>query len=209
MKIILAILSFILIISCKKESDENVLKSVSKNNQVSQIDSIQTNNPQTIDDIKKEFAVLNDKLIAKKLDSTGFSYNCEEIEGEIHFYYENQKLKMVKHFLADSHYSSLTKYYVKNGHIFFIFKDDTVWQFDGGTTGKPITKDSINQLRIYLQNNNPIKSLEKNFTVRSIGKNVDPETVPNKEIKYNVKELMAVYRSILKNKDKKGEIKCL
>lgn len=109
---------------------------------------------------------------------------------------------------VDSHFSSLTKYYVKNDHVFFIFKDDTLWQFDGGTPEKPITKDSITQQRIYLQHENPIQCLEKSYTIRSVGKNADPGKVPNKEVKCDVKELMTIYQSILKNKDKK-DIPCL
>jgi hypothetical protein len=209
MKIILTTLCFVLVISCKKEKPANLQNTSSKDSMTVKNDSVQSNEtPQNIDQIKKEFTVLNDKLLSKKLDSTGFDYNCEEIEGEVHFYYENKKLKMVKHFFADSHFSSVTKYYVKNDKIFFIFKDDTVWQFDGGTSEKPITKDSINQQRIYLQNGNPIQCLEKNFTIRSIGKNVDPETVPNKERKCDVKELMKTYQTIIKNKYKKDKIMC-
>jgi len=175
-----------------------------KNDSVNHDDSTQN-----IDDIKKEFTVLNEKLLAKKLDSTGFDYNCEELEGNVHFYYENKQLKMVKHFSSDSHFSSVTKYYLKDGSIFFIFKDDTLWQFDGGTSEKPITKDSISQQRIYLQNGNPIQCLEKNFTLRSVGQNIDPEKVPNKKTKCDIKELMTVYQSILKNKDKKDKMMCL
>lgn len=210
MKITLLSLSLLLILSCKKEESKSNQNSSSKDSLMIKNDSVQSDKiPQNIDEIKKEFAVLNEKLLAKKLDSTGFDYNCEEEEGEVHFYYENQKLKMVKHFYGDSHFSSITKYYVKNDQVFFIFKDDTLWQFDGGTPEKPITKDSINQQRIYLQNGNPIQCLEKSYTIRSVGKNVDPETVPNKEGKCDIKELMKNYQTILKNKDKKDKVMCL
>ncbi|KQT23220.1 hypothetical protein ASG22_12605 [Chryseobacterium sp. Leaf405] len=210
MKITLLGLSLLLIISCKKENHKNIHNEFSKDSLTAKNDSTQSNRtPQNIDEIKKEFAVLNEKLLAKKLDSTSYDYNCEELEGDVHFYYENKKLKMVKHFFADSHFSSVTKYYVKNDQVFFIFKDDTLWQFDGGTPEKPITKDSINQQRIYLQNSNPIQCLKKNFTIRSVGKNVNPETVPNKKGNCDVKELMKTYLTILKNKDKKDKLMCL
>ncbi|MCS3529118.1 hypothetical protein [Chryseobacterium sp. JUb7] len=206
MKISPFILCLTLLICCKKESEKSIER---KDSLITRKDSVPTETlPENIDEIKKEFAVLNDKLLSQKLDSTSFSYNCEETEGEVHLYYENQKLKMVKHFFADSHFSSLTKYYVKNDHVFFIFKDDTLWQFDGGTPEKPITKDSITQQRIYLQHENPIQCLEKSYTIRSVGKNTDPGKVPNKEVKCDVKELMTIYQSILKNKDKK-DIPCL
>ncbi|MEN4762420.1 hypothetical protein ABEG63_18975 [Chryseobacterium sp. C39-AII1] len=210
MKIVITTLCLALVISCQKESNSAIKNKPSKDSLTVKNDSTQSNeNPQNIDEIKKEFALLNNKLLAKELDSTGFDYNCEEIEGDVYFYYENKSLKMVKHFFSDSHFSSVTKYYVKNDKVFFIFKDDTLWQFDGGTPEKPITKDSINQQRIYLQNDNPIQCLEKNFIIRSAGKNVDPETVPNKEGKCDVKELMKTYQTILKNKDKKDKVLCL
>lgn len=209
MKILITILCLALVISCKKESNSAIQNESSKDSLTGKNDSTQSNeNPQNIDEIKKEFAAINDKLLAQKLDSTGFDYNCEEIEGDVHFYYENKKLKMVKHFFADSHFSSATQYYVKNDTVFFIFKDDTVWQFDGGTPEKPITKDSINQQRIYLQNGNPIECLKKSFIIRSVGQNVNPENVPNKEGTCDVKELMTTYQTILNNKNSKNKVLC-
>ncbi|MFC3157550.1 hypothetical protein SAMN05443633_109128 [Chryseobacterium arachidis] len=209
MKILLTTLCLALVVSCKKE-DNKTQSELPTDSLTSKNASVSSEKiPQNVDEIKKEFAILNDKLLSKKLDSTGYDYSCEEIEGNVHFYYESQQLKMVKHFFADSHFSSVTKYYVKNDKVFFIFKDDTLWQFDGGTPEKPITKDSINQQRIYLQNGNPIQCLEKNFTIRSVGKNTDPETIPNKQGKCDVKELMTAYQTILKNKDKKDKVLCL
>lgn len=209
MKILITCFCLASIISCKKEPNSHIQNEASKDSLIIKNDSTTDKTPQNIDEIKKEFAVLNDKLLSKKLDSSGYNYNCEETEGDVRFYYENQKLRMVKHFSADSHFSSVTEYYVKNDQIFFIFKEDTLWQFDGGTADKPITKDSINQQRIYLQNENPIQCLEKSFTVRSVGKNADPEKIPNRETKCDVKELMKTYQTILKNKDKKEKAMCL
>lgn len=209
MKIVITTLCLVLVISFKKEADSTVQNQLNDSLMV-KYDSVPSEKiPQNIDAIKKEFAVLNDKLLSKKLDSTGFNYHCEETEGEVRFYYENKTLKMVQHFYGDSHFSSVTKYYVKNDRVFFIFKDDTLWQFDGGTAEKPITKDSINQQRIYLQNGNPIQCLKKNFTIRSVGKNINPETIPNKQGKCDIEGLMKNYQTILKNNDKKDKVLCL
>ena len=207
MKILPAILIITLFISCTQEPGKRIRtedhRPVSKDTS-----AVTESAPQTTDEIKREFTVLNDKLLARQLDSAGFKYNCDEVEGEVYLYYENKKLKMVKHFFADSHFSSLTKYFVKSDQVFFIFKDDTLWQFDGGTPEKPITKDSINQQRIYLKDENPIQCLEKNYTIRSVGKNADPEKIPNRDVKCDVKELMSRYHHLLKNKDQKS-IECL
>jgi hypothetical protein len=209
MKIITTAMILTLFVSCNQHKDTSE-KSLSKNTFAAEKDTLSPEKvPQTIDEIKKEFTAINEKLLSEKLDSTGFTYSCEEIEGKADFYNEQQSLRMVKHFFADSHFSSVTNYYLKNNMVFFIFKEETVWQFDGGTPEKPITKDSISQQRIYLKNGKTIQCLEKNFIIRSAGKNVDPETVPNTEENCDAKELMNLYRKILKNKDRKDKTLCL
>lgn len=210
MKSIITAVCLTLLFSCNKQKGNIVGHKQSKDPAVLKEDSIPPDKiPQTIDEIRKEFAVLNEKLLSKKLDSNSFSYTCDEIEGKADFYYEKKDLRMVKHFFADSHFSSVTNYYVKSDKVFFIFKEETVWQFDGGTPEKPITKDSISQQRIYLKNGKPIQCLEKHFTIRSTDKNINPETIPNKKGNCDVKELMDVYRKILNNKDTKNKPLCL
>lgn len=199
----------LLVVSCTKHRDDPH-QSPSVNLPAAEKDhALSDKTPQSTDEIKKEFAALNEKLLAAKLDSASFTYTCEETEGRADFYYENHNLRLVKHFYADSHFSSTTNYYVKNNNVFFIFKEETLWQFDGGTPEKPITKDNISQQRIYLKNGNTIQCLEKKFTIRSAGKNVNPETVPNKKGNCDAKELMDIYQKILKNKDRKDKILCL
>ncbi|SDR12634.1 hypothetical protein SAMN05421664_3679 [Chryseobacterium soldanellicola] len=212
MKILLSVLSLCLIISCHKETKTKLQNKSSEGIGNLKKDSakIQNDSIKTVDDIKKEYSILNTLLTSKKLDSTSFNYNCDEREGEIVLYYQNKKLKIVKDFYSEhSHFSSSTKYFVNNDHVFFIFKEDTSWNFDGGTPEKPITKDDITEKRIYLQNGNAIQCLEKEYSIRSVGNNPDPDKITNKETKCDIGELMKNYQSILKNKDKKGEIKCL
>ncbi|WP_294285557.1 hypothetical protein [uncultured Chryseobacterium sp.] len=199
----------VLIISCNKQR-EGLEKNSSKDLPKIKKDTVLPDGtPKNINEIKQEFTALNKKLLSRSLDSTSFMYTCNEIEGKADFYYEKQNLRMVKHFFADSHFSSVTNYYVKNNDVFFIFKEETLWQFDGGTPEKPITKDSVSEQRIYLQKGKAIQCLEKHFTVRSAGKNVNPEKVPNKSGNCNVKELMEIYQKILENKDRKDKMLCL
>ncbi|WP_415327190.1 hypothetical protein [Chryseobacterium sp. MMS23-Vi53] len=214
MKIIPIILSLTLFISCKKEDSKNIQKNLSKDSLTVKNESISVQNDsiKTIDDIKKEYGNLNTLLASKKLDSTKLNYNCDqtEREGEIVFYYQDKKLKIVKDFYSEhSHFSSSTKYFIKDDKVFFIFKDETVWGFDGGTSENPETKDDINEKRIYILNNKAIQCLEKNYSIQSKGKNQDPNSIANKDTKCDISELMKNYYLILKNKDKKGEIKCL
>ncbi|WP_263603114.1 hypothetical protein [Chryseobacterium sp. PET-29] len=213
MKIILMSLSFLMIISCKKEATEIIDKKRSEEQLVKKDTPLKSGNGtiKTIDDIKNEYANLNSMLRSKKLDSTRFTYNCDEREGEVTLYFENKKLAVVKDFYAEhSHFSSSTTYFVKNNQVFFIFNDETVWNFDdGGTPEKPETKDDIKEKRIYILNNKAVQCFEKNYTVRSKGNNTDPEKISNKEIKCDVAELMKKYQLILKNKNTRGEIQCL
>lgn len=212
MKILLFTLSFLAIVSCKKENTETIQNnSVADNTATMTVSKKPNDSITSIEDIKKEYAAVNNLLSAKQLDSTKFTYNCDEKEGEVILYYENKDLRMVKDFYAEhSHFSSSTKYYIKNNRVFFIFKEETEWNFDeGGTPEKPETKDDINEKRIYVLNDKAIHCLEKNYTIRSKGNNKNPDSVPNKETKCDIAELMKNYHLILKKKDRKGEINCL
>jgi hypothetical protein len=219
MKNIIFILSLVSIISCKKEKNQAVQNASSSDSLAVKTDSIQTKNDtiKSVDDIKKEYSEMNALLTSKKLDSTGFKYICEEggREGEVFFYYQDKKLKAVKNFYSEySHFSSVTEYYIDKENVYFIFKQDTSWNFDIEAPKKSEdvseTKDDITERRIYLLNNKPVQCLEKKYVIRSAGNNQDPGTIQNKEIKCNIDELMKTYQSIIKNKDKKGEInQCL
>lgn len=211
MKTTILLLSLVFITSCKKETNKtadqhssDTLASVPKTS------SVKENKVLTVEDIKREYGILNAELSKGKLDSAGFKYECDERSGEVTFYSDKEGLKVVKHFYAEySHFSSVENYFIKNGTPFFILKEDTSWNFDGGTPEKPETKDDITEQRIYLQNGKVIKCLEKNYTVKSSGSNPDPAKIANKEIQCSGEELLKMYKSLMKNKEKKGEIKCL
>ncbi|WP_312903126.1 hypothetical protein [Chryseobacterium taichungense] len=211
MKITLISLSLLFIVSCKKERQETLQSNNSAH--ILKSDSVAAKNDsiKTVDDIKNEYAIISGLLNSKKLDSTTFNYNCDEKEGEVTFYFQDKKLKMVKDFYAEhSHFSSSTKYFVKDDQVFFIFNEETVWNFDdGGTPEKPATKDNIKERRIYILNDKAIQCFEKNYTIRSQGNNQDPNTIANKETKCDISEFMKQYKLIIKNKDKKNNINCL
>jgi len=202
-----------MIVSCKKQDAKATGKKQSEDPAMNNNTSLITRNDsiKTIDDIKKEYASINSILISKKLDSTQFSYNCDEREGEVTLYYKDKKLAAVKDFYAEhSHFSSSTTYFIKNDQVFFIFNDETVWNFDdGGTPEKPETKDDITEKRIYILDNKAVQCFEKKYSVRSKGSNTDPETISNRETKCDISEHMKKYNLIVKNKDRKGNINCL
>lgn len=206
-------LSFLMIISCKKEATETIDKKRSEEQIVKKDTPLKSENDtiKTIDDIKKEYVNINSLLTLKKFDSTQFSYNCDEREGEVTLYYRDKKLAAVKNFYAEhSHFSSSTTYFVKNDQVFFIFNDETVWSFDeGGTPEKPETKDDIKEKRIYILNNKAVQCFEKKYSIYSKANNINPENIPNQKTKCDITELMKKYQLILKNKNTRGEIQCL
>lgn len=212
MKKALLISGLTLIFSCQKENDKkvsdpsDVISSKMKSHSVSLGKDLST-----VAGIKLEYNLVNDQLKNKKLDSVGFEYECEEISGNVVYYSEKGKLKVVKHFQADSHYSSTENYFINDGKLYFIFKDDTVWSFDGGTPEKPITKDDVTEQRFYLVDNKAIQCLEKKYTLRSNSTdNPKSENVPNKEMENcSVAELQKSFDLLMKNKDQKGSVKCL
>ncbi|MEC3876296.1 hypothetical protein [Chryseobacterium salviniae] len=212
MKNILTVLSLIMIFSCKKEDAKTTEKNPSENQTtINNTSSITTNDSiKTIDDIKKEYANINRMLTSKKLDSTQFSYNCNEREGEVTLYYKDNKLAAVKDFYAEySHFSSSTTYFVKNDQVFFIFNDETVWSFDGGTPEKPETNDDIKEKRIYILDNKAVQCFEKNYSIQSKGNNKNPENISNHETDCTAIEFIKRYELILKNKNMKDKIQCL
>ncbi|MGO4709253.1 hypothetical protein AB4Y90_09075 [Chryseobacterium sp. 2TAF14] len=212
MKKLLLLPIVILLFSCenkKKETDSNL-----------QSDSLQTvsvkdslpknsNSPQSLDEIKTEYALLNNQLIAKKLDSASFDYECNEVSGNVVYYSSNGELKSIKHFHGDSHFSSVENYYLKNGKPFFIFQEETVWNFDGGTPEKPETKDDVKEKRFYYVNDKLISCRDKKYTLRTKNQS-KPENVSDGESKScNDSELRKTFEILIKNQAKKGKSDCI
>ncbi|WP_336702298.1 hypothetical protein [Chryseobacterium indologenes] len=213
MKTLFLAAGLLLIVSCKNEKEKTFYKeSVSRDSLVVKNDSIQSTTKDPIDEIKKEYAALQAQLETKKLSSSKFNYDCNnEPSGEVTFYSDKDEIKVIEHFYAEhSHFSASEKYFIKDGKPFFIFRQETVWSFVGGTPEKPVTKDDITETRIYLQNNQPLKCLEKKYSIKSDQKEkAAPDTIPGKEIHCSVDEILKRYQSLLKHKGQKGSIQCL
>jgi hypothetical protein len=213
MKTMLIAAILLLAVSCKNDKDKAAhTTSVSTDSMIVKKDSPQQNTDDPIAEIKKEYSMLQAQLEAKKLRPNGFTYNCnEEPSGKVTFFSDKGEIKVIEHFYTEhSHFSASERYFIKNGEPFFIFREETVWNFDGGTPEKPITKDDITETRIYLQHNKPLKCLEKKYSIRSDSKEKNiSDQISGKEIQCNTDELLKTYQSLLKHKDQKGEIKCL
>lgn len=165
----------------------------------------------SVDAIRRQYNLVNSLLVTKKLDSVTFEYECNETSGNVTYYIQNGILKLIKHFEADSHFSSAVNYFVNDGKPYFIFTDETVWSFDGGTPEKPETKDEVTEQRFYIIDNESVKCLEKKYTLKSnSSSNPKPENIPNKEMKScSIADLQKTFDLLMKNKDRKGKIGCL
>lgn len=199
--------------SCKKaDNKEKALLPSSGADSSAVKKASETDSSDPIDNIKKEYNRLHALLEAKKFTTKGFTYNCnEEPSGEVTFYSDKNEIKVIRHSYAEhSHFSATEQYFIKNGKPFFIFREEAIWNFDGGTPEKPITKDDITETRIYIQNGKPIRCLEKKYSIRSDdSEKPDPSKIPGKEIHCTIEDLMKTYGLLIKNKDQKEEKQCL
>jgi len=215
MKNLLLISGLFLIVSCNKENKQKTSENFAVTNSLNSnkaSDSLSLKNTlSSVDDIKREYNLVNSQLLAKKLDSSRFDYECEERTGNVVYYSEKGILKIIKRFDADSHYSTVENYFVSDGKPYFIFKDETLWNFDGGTPEKPETKDDITEKRFYMVDGKPIQCLEKKYTLRSNAKNnPKPENISSNQMKNcSVDELQKTFNLLLKNKEHKENLKCL
>jgi len=211
MKAIFFAVSLLFIFSCEKEKTHQN-KSDEANKSIVRNDQQQNSTTSSIDQIKKDYAFLQTQLESKKISSSKFTYDCnEEPSGEVVFYSDQGEIKVIEHFFAEhSHFSGSEKYFIKDGKLFFIFRQETVWNFDGGTPEKPITKDDITETRIYIHNDKPLKCIEKKYSIQSNQKEKTvPDNIPGKEVQCGINELLKTYQSLLKHKDQKGAIQCL
>lgn len=212
MKNITIILALLTIFSCKDEKDKDLANTSSAVTTKVKSHSLDFEKDlKSISGIKQEYNLVNAELVTKKLDSVGFKYECNEISGNVVYYSENGTLKVVKHFQADSHFSSTESYFIDEGKPYFIFKDDTAWSFDGGTADKPETKDDVTEQRFYLVDNKAIQCLEKKYTLRSNSpNNPKSENVPNKEMKNcSMDDLQKTFELLMKNKERREDGECL
>lgn len=206
------LLTLFFIASCKKDNDKTNPDNYVINKIQEAKDSINLkNNLNSVDKIRKEYNLVNSQLVAKKLDSVSFGYECEERTGNVIYYSENGNLKLIKHFQADSHFSSTESYFVNDGKPYFIFKNETIWSFDGGTPEKPITKDDVTEQRFYIIENKSVQCFEKKYTIKSNSiNNSKSENIPNKKMKNcSIAELQKSFDLLMKNKYRKADGKCL
>ncbi|MCJ7936000.1 MAG: hypothetical protein MUW56_20820 [Chryseobacterium sp.] len=215
MKAIFVTVFFACLISCK--NDQN--KTDSQSGPGAGIATVKKgtkppeNGPDIIENIRKEYNILHGQMEAKQFKTSDFTYDCNnEISGKAIYYSEQGDIRVIEHSYAEhDHFSGIVQYFIKNGKVFFIYREETVWNFDGGTPEKPVTKDDTTETRIYVENDQPVQCLEKMYSIRSnTAAKPSPDNIPGKEVSCNIGELMKAYQSLINSKDQKGEVrKCL
>lgn len=202
-------ITILLFISCKDAIKKPSTTKVTNKDSVSN----KTYSFSNVNDIKKEYAIVQRKLINKELDSVSFNYDCEKngTSGEVTYFSEKNTLKVIKHSYGEySHFGATEMYYIANNIPFFIFIEEGYWSFDGGTSDEPQTKDEITEHRIYLNNNKVIEYLEKKYEIKSRYKtNVNPDNISNKKINSNANKELTNFQLLLQNKTKRGNQDCL
>lgn len=167
--------------------------------------------PQNVEDIQRVYTATMEKLQQGQLDSTSFTYECQnEINGTVTYYSEGGKLRLMTHAYSEQdHHGAEDQYFVKDDKLFFTYTSTTFWSFDGGGEGS--TKDDITEYRIYLVDDKPVKCLEKKYSIHSKAtNNPKPDDVANKEVDCKTHQATAIKSfELLRKYRSKGTTGCL
>jgi len=202
-----------MLLSCREDSiksekiiwpQDTIIVSGSQDDSPKAIPQIKTR-----EDIKSEHSYISEMAESGNLISTSFKYNCnEEKKGELKYFFENNKLRLIKHTYNEySHFSATDEYYIKDGSVFFVFLNHVSWNF----TEHNQTRDNITESRIYILENKAVRCLEKKYSVHSNDKN-PPESneIPNKEIECNaVEATFKDFEMLYKLREQKEDMGCL
>jgi hypothetical protein len=137
----------------------------------------------SVESIQTSYSNIVSKAAGGRLDSISFKYSCHgEKSGTVTYFTEKGQLRLIVHRYNEyDHYSAVDRYFVKDSTLFFAITNSVTWAFEDGPEGATI--DNISEKRVYLVSGQPIRCLEKKFSVRSQAKdNPSSETVPNREV---------------------------
>ncbi len=211
MKKLVLLCMVLLLFSCKEgekntvpQSDE-IPKTTNPTSDSSVPKSLKTLH--TINDIKQEYALINQAVLDNRLDTLSYTYDCDgEKAGKVNYFFKEDTLRLIEHTYNEySHFSAEERYYVKNDEPFFIFNKSVTWSFSGGTAEKPGTRDDIKEQRFYILEKEAVNCLEKKYQVfseDSLTQNADQ--IANTEI--NCEGAQAFLKSFSELRDAKENI---
>lgn len=228
MKILFYLLLIFIFISCNGNSETKTAESSDleqnsisiENETITENTSTETNQEntenqskelKTVEDIREEYQSIMSKISEGKIDSTFFNYSCYEESGNVIYFVENGEVRRIKHNSGYEHGGVTKEFFLKDNKVFFIFHDASTWRFDVDAKQENATRDDMTEKRFYIIDNQLIKCLEKEFTIRSsVKNNPTSATVANKEVACSdLAPLMKDYELVLKYKNQKTDMECL
>lgn len=212
-KIILYLVIFILLFSCRENSGNREGPPMLQDTIT--IVKAQDNFPEAmtelknVDDIRKEHAYIISLLERGTMKTESFNYNCnEEKKGRITYFYEKGQLRLIRHtYNAYSHFSGIDEYYIKDEGPFFVFYNHLSWNF----IDQNKTEDKITERRFYILNRKAVQCLEKKYKIITDEKDpTKPNEVPSKEIEcVSIETVLENFELLNKLREQEEEINCL
>ncbi|MCB1179777.1 MAG: hypothetical protein KDK36_19525 [Leptospiraceae bacterium] len=180
MKILIYIIliSLISISNCKEGKEEKVNNNSSGQEEIKVENNSKKNGEEneetSILDIKEKYKIIEQSVLREEK----YPLNCDVGENTLSFFYDKDELKKIIYKIGADHGYEKKNYYFWNGKVFFIFIEGGTWRFETEHT----TIDTFYQKRYYIQNDQPIRCLEKEVEgKKDLEKRLT--TLPNKEIK--------------------------
>ncbi|WP_338760991.1 hypothetical protein WAF17_14620 [Bernardetia sp. ABR2-2B] len=191
-------------------SSESETVTEASSNKINQ-EITETKELRTIEDIREEYQSIMSNIANGKIDSTSFKYQCDGGVGEVVYFSENGQLRRITYSSGYEHGGVIKEYFLKDNTPFFIFHDASTWNFDVEAKQESATRDDMTEKRFYIIDNQLIKCLEKEFTIRSsVKNNPTSATVANKEVACSdLTELMTDYELVLKYRNQTEDMECL
>lgn len=153
-----------------------------------------------------------DAAESAKTETITFALKDDPLEGTItRRSYEGGFSAIQVSYTAGDHGGSDQSFYFKGEDLFFIFTEDSSWQFaEGSTDEKPKTMDTLTQSRYYVKGGKIIQVLQRSATTNA-GKELDEliAKVENKKVQDDKKgpALLKRAAALLKIKTKEQALK--
>lgn len=213
MKSFFFLIVFITVSSCRENSKrfEETYSSEKTNKEINspEIPPKASRELISIEDIKNEHSYISSVIASGGMDSTSFNYNCrDEKKGTVSYFYDKGQLRKIEHTSNEySHFSATDEYYLKDGTLFFVFRNHLVWSF----VTQDQTKDNITEKRIYILNNKPVMCLKKEFTILSDEKkDSESNRLPNEEVECSSLEPISEdFKLLFELRNQKEDLDCL
>ncbi len=132
----------------------------------------------TVDNIRKQQAIVDDLLSTGMLQQKNLPYNCNGLRGTTEVHRKDGVALLVLNRYNDGENRTITdRFYYKDGKIFFQLSQTLRWEFEGSTKADqngndvPVIINHVARYRYYIQDGKVVKFLKRKFSFSS----TDPE----------------------------------